>query len=210
MARIEAFEKFADAYEEWFEKNEWAYKSELEAVRRLLPTSGEGLEVGIGTGRFAIPLGIKSGVEPSPKMAEIARSKGLSVVDGVCEALPFDDGSFDFILLVTTICFVDDAAKCLSEIFRALRKNGSVVIGFIDRESELGKLYQAKKDKSKFYGEATFFTADEIAVLMENAGFKHIQSRQTIFRPLPEIKALEPIEDGHGQGAFVVMKGIKD
>lgn len=40
--------------------------------------SGNGLEVGIGTGRFAIPLGITTGIEPSAAMAAIAAKSGIS------------------------------------------------------------------------------------------------------------------------------------
>ena len=65
VPRFESFEKNVDRYEAWFEHHRLAYESELEAIRMLLPQSGEGLEVGVGTGRFAAPLGIGVGVEPS-------------------------------------------------------------------------------------------------------------------------------------------------
>ena len=52
MGRIESFEKNVDRYEAWFDRNMAAYESELAALRALLPKSGEGLEVGVGTGRF--------------------------------------------------------------------------------------------------------------------------------------------------------------
>jgi hypothetical protein len=72
MAKTEPFEKHKAKYEEWFEKNVFAYKSELQAVRYLLPKRGTGVEIGIGTGRFAAPLGIRVGVEPSKAMREVA------------------------------------------------------------------------------------------------------------------------------------------
>jgi len=210
LSKIDAFEKYSEAYDRWFEENDWIYKSELEAIRQLIPTEGEGLEVGMGTGRFAIPLGITIGVEPSPKMADIARSRGLTVIHGVCESLPLNDESSDYILLVTTICFVDHPAKCLREIYRVLKPGGSVVIGFIDGSSELGKIYKAKKKESKFYSEAIFYTPHEIKDLLEAGGFREIESRQTIFRPLSEISSPEPVEEGYGRGSFVVIKGNKN
>jgi len=209
LPRIDAFEKFPEVYDRWFEENEWVYKSELEAARQLLPGEGKGLEIGTGTGRFAPPLGISIGVEPSPRMAAIARLRGLTVIEAACEALPFDNGSFDYILLVTTICFVDDPPKCLSEIHRVLKPGGNVVIGFIDGSSELGKIYKAKKGESKFYNDATFYTPAEILSLLEKSGFGEMESRQTIFHPLSEIKSLEKVERGYGRGAFVVIKGHK-
>ena len=108
MPKTEPFELFTDAYEKWFVDNKQIYELELETVKQLLPPKSHGLEVGVGSGRFAAPLGIKIGVEPSRAMAEIARKRGIEVVVGVAEKLPFKDNSFDFVLLVTTICFVDD------------------------------------------------------------------------------------------------------
>ncbi len=50
MPKVEPFETYAIQYEAWFEKNKFAYESELEAVRRLTPKQGTGVEIGMGTG----------------------------------------------------------------------------------------------------------------------------------------------------------------
>ena len=76
MPGVDAFEKNVRLYEEWFDDHPFAYLSELHAVQKLLPTNGSGIEIGMGTGRFAAPLGIKQGIEPSRSMAEIGRKKG--------------------------------------------------------------------------------------------------------------------------------------
>lgn len=139
------------------------YDAELEAVRQLVPAPGaEGMEVGVGSGKFAAPLGIKIGVEPSEKMATKARKQGITVYPGVAEDLPFSDGRFDFVLTVTTICFVDDVIKSFREAFRVLRPGGSIIVGFVDRESKLGRQYADRRDWSKFYREATFFSTREV------------------------------------------------
>ncbi len=51
------FEEEAIEYDEWFETHEWAYRAEVEATRKFIPETGEGIEIGIGTGRFSIPFG---------------------------------------------------------------------------------------------------------------------------------------------------------
>ena len=91
MARIEPFEKYPSRYEDWFEKNKFAFESELYAIREQLPKSDKGIEIGVGSGRFAAPLGIKIGIDPSKKMREIARKRGIEVINSVAENLPFDN-----------------------------------------------------------------------------------------------------------------------
>ena len=59
------FDKYYSKYEAWYEKNKYVYLSELEVVKKVLPKEGVGLEIGVGTGRFALPLDIKFGVDTS-------------------------------------------------------------------------------------------------------------------------------------------------
>lgn len=206
MPKIEPFEKYSDAYDEWFDRHRELYEAELEAVRQFIPlTAAEGLEVGVGSGKFAGPLGIKIGVEPSEKMARKARQQGIHVYPGIAEDLPFPDARFDFVLMVTTICFVDDIIQAFREAFRVLKPGGYIVVGFVDRESELGRQYLEKREESKFYKDATFFSTQEVLKDLEEAGFKPMQIKQTIIAGMPP----ETILDGFGKGSFVVIKGIK-
>ena len=184
VARIEPFERHPAEYEEWFEKNHFAYYSELQAVKEQLPKSGEGLEIGVGTGRFATPLHVEFGVEPSSRMREIAKHRGIEVVGGVAESLPFADEQFDFVLMVTTVCFLDDIDAACREARRVLRRTGHFIVGFVDSDSLLGKLYEKKKRDSKFYRIATFYSVDEIVLNLKRAGFVHFNVVQTIFHPL--------------------------
>ena len=209
MTKIEPFEKHTSKYEEWFERNKFVYESELWAIRKQLPESGEGMEIGVGSGRFAAPLGIKLGVEPSRRMREIAQKKGIKVIDGVAERLPFDDSIFDFVLMVTTLCFVDDIEASFKEAYRVLGPGGSLIIGFIDKNSPIGKIYQQHKEESVFYAIATFYSVTEVVSYFEKAGFKDFVFVQTIFHNLTEIKDIEPIKEGYGEGSFVVVRAIK-
>ncbi len=209
MPKVEPFEQHRDEYERWFEDNRYVYQSEINAVKKLIPDEGVGVEIGVGSGRFAAPLGIKYGLDPSPKMAEIARQRGIEVKIGVGEELPYEDESFDFALMVTTICFLDDVRKTLKEIWRILKQNGKVIIGFVDRDSKIGKEYLKKKDRSLFYGPATFFSVDEVTNFLKDAGFGNFKYVQTVFGMLDEIKSVEPAKEGYGDGSFVVISAEK-
>lgn len=205
--KIKPFEEHYDRYERWFEEHRYAYLSEIEAVIRLIP-EGNGMEVGVGSGRFAGPLGIKIGVEPSSRMAEIARRRGIEVINGVAEDLPFEDDVFDFVLMVTTICFLDDVEEALREAHRVLKRGGSIIIGFIDRESPIGEEYLKHKEENVFYREATFYSVPEILSFLKD--FRDMSALQTIFRPLDSIDSLEPVLEGYGEGSFVVIRVVKE
>jgi len=209
MPKIEPFENHYEKYEEWFNKNEFAYQSELNAVKELLPEKGKGIEIGVGSGRFAAPLGIKFGIDPSEKMLEIAKRRGIDVKIGVAENLPYENGSFDYALMVTTICFVDDIEQSFREAYRILKKGGVIVIGFVDKDSKIGKEYQKIKDKSLFYGPATFFSVEEVESYLKEVGFKNFDYRQTIFNTLNKIKSVEPVKNGYGEGSFIVIRAEK-
>jgi len=208
MPKIEPFEKFPQAYEAWFEKHSTLYEGEIEAIRTLLPPFKKGIEIGVGSGRFAVPFGIITGVEPSAKMAEIARSKGIEVIEGVAEELPVEDESFDLALMVTTICFVDDPLLSLQEIYRILKPESYVIIGFVDRDSALGQQYEKNRDKSRFYGVARFYSTDEVTGLLKKVGFSEIVCAQTLFgNTLEQMET--SVKKGSGEGAFVAIRARK-
>ncbi len=142
-------------YDEWYDKNKFAYFSEITAINKAIPKKGKGLEVGVGTGRFASLLGIKDGLDPSSSMLKLAKERGINARLGFGESLPFADEAYDFITIIITLCFVKDPEKVISEAYRVLRKKGRIIIGIIDKESFLGKYYQLKK--SIFYSNAIFF-----------------------------------------------------
>jgi ubiquinone/menaquinone biosynthesis C-methylase UbiE len=209
MARIKPFERYALEYESWFERNKYAYESELLAVEKAIPEIGEGIEIGVGSGRFAQPFGIRYGLEPSFEMRHFARKRGIKVIDGIAENLPIKNDCFDIILMVTTICFVDDIKKAFNEAYRILKNNGIIIIGFVDKNSKIGKLYQRNKNKSVFYKEANFFSVEQVISHLKKSSFTDLHFYQTIFKSLDDIKRLEPIKKGYGQGSFVVIKAKK-
>ncbi len=206
MAEMNAFDRHPAEYDGWFDRHRETYAAELAAVRELVPAQGRGVEIGVGTGRFASPLGIPLGVEPAPGMAQLARQRGIEVLSGTAEALPLQDAGFDYALMVTVLCFVEDVSRALREVRRVLKPGGSLVVGFIDRESALGKRYERRKAESDFYREATFRSAAELEALLTEAGFSGFSYRQTL---LPAPDAATYVSEGHGRGGFVVVKTIK-
>lgn len=205
MARAAPFEAHHGRYEAWFGKHEAAYLSELLALRPFVPWEGYGIEIGVGSGRFAGPLGVQVGVDPSPAMLTHAAARGIDVAEGTAENLPFAANAFDHALVVTTICFVDSAEKMLAEARRVLKPEGRLVIGFIDRDSTMGQEYLAHQSENVFYREATFYSSTEVERLLLEAGFSIEAWGQTLAHSLAETREIEPLRPGRGDCAFVVV-----
>jgi len=208
-AKRDPFDTHHERYESWFTHHPAAYQSELSAVRALLPGKGRGLEIGVGTGRFAGPLGIKIGIDPSKTMLGYTIPLGILGVQGIAEALPFKNATFDFALVVTTICFVDDPKAMLLEARRVLKPGGLLLIGFVDRDSALGRYYVEHKEENVFYREAIFYSASEVETLLTDEGFGHQTWVQTLSKPLNEIQEIEPFHAGRGRCGFVVVSAAE-
>jgi len=203
------FDQYAQEYDGWFDENERLYQVEVNALRRAVPQSGKGVEIGAGTGRFSLPLGIKLGVEPSRRMALIAHQRGLKVCQAMGERLPFSGEQFDYVLLVTVICFVADMLILLREIHRVLAPGGLLINAFIDRDSALGRVYESQKNTSKFYRQARFYSAGQVADCTRQAGFSDLSFSQTILSLPAEAQDFDRVQDGYGDGAFVVLSARK-
>lgn len=205
MGPTEAFETQTGRYEEWFDENEPTYRSEVRALDRFVETDAFGLEIGVGTGRFAEPLGIDVGIDPATEMLERAVERDISVVRGIAEWLPFEDGAFDVALIVTTICFVDDVERTLREAGRVLHQDGRLVMGYIDLESEYGRHYQAIKEENPFYRDATFVSTDELLAVLDDLGYGEVDVVQTVFGSPGEHDQVDEPRQGYGDGSFVVL-----
>jgi SAM-dependent methyltransferase len=206
MPRTSVFEERAATYDSWFDANPILHQVELEAIRGFIPAGGKGLEIGAGTGRFAAPLGIAIGVEPAFAMATLARARGVEILGSIAEALPIAGRAFDFALMVTVVCFLDDPARAFREAHRVLKPRGVLIVGFIDKDSELGRRYSKRKERSSFYQEATFYSVADLESRLLEAGFTDLAYRQAM---VSGRSGAQKVEEGHGRGSFVVVRAIR-
>lgn len=211
MKKQFAFDDHVDEYEEWYDHYPSVFQSEVEALREVLPQGEQltGIEVGLGTGRFSEALGIKEGVEPSVKMRERAIDRGIEIIDGMADHLPYGDYRFDFVLMNFVISYFDDLHVPFKEAHRVLKKDGVLVVGFVDKDSLIGMEYEKNKDESTFYKNARFYTVNKVLSELGKAGFKHAVIRQTLFGSLDEIKTVQPSKPGYGEGSFVIVGARK-
>jgi ubiquinone/menaquinone biosynthesis C-methylase UbiE len=214
------FDRMAHEYDRWFDENDAVYQAEIDVLASFIPSSGVGLEVGVGTGRFASVLDVAFGVDPARETLKLARKRGVVTVQASGEHLPFQEDQFDYALLVTVDPFVSNVPLLLLETWRVLRPEGVVLIGMIDRDSRLGRLYEQEKDSDPFYREAHFHSTAEMFAHLHTTGYTDVKVRQTLIeelRPDADMKDGEgDLEshayrhlDGSGRGAFLALCATK-
>jgi SAM-dependent methyltransferase len=211
MKQTTIFNENVPAYEAWYTKYNEVYLSEVAALQEQLlklPENIKGVEIGIGTGKFAHQLGIKEGVEPASEMAALATKRGIEVVNGTAENIPYKALHFDFVLFVT-VCNLKSIKDAFKEASRILKPNGSIIIGFIVKDQLIGKAYEEHRKESTFFRYATFYTVEYISKVLKENGFKNLEYNQTLFGNLDSIKEIQQPKDGFGEGSFVVIKAIK-
>lgn len=184
---LNAFDKHAKEYDKWFDAPEGKalFDEEIEAVRLL--TGGLDrpfLEIGVGSGRFAMALGIEFGVDPSPRLLEMALKRGISVRKAQGESLPFKDDSFGTAFILFTLCFVKNPAKVIAEAGRVLKQRGHLIIGIINKESPWGRLYMQKRDCGHpIYSHAQFYNVEEVTEMLTAADFSVEDYSSTLCQP---------------------------
>ena len=211
MLQTLPFKDHVAEYEEWYKRYPFVFRSEIAAIKELLPRGENihGIEVGLGTGRFAKALGITEGIEPSENMRAVAEKKGIFVLNAVAEHLPYRSLQFDFVLMNFCVSYFEDVSEAFNEAHRVLKRGGGLIVGFIDRDSTIGRFYRDRKPESVFYKKARFYTVSKIERELKIAGFKKLQFLQTLFHDLDSIKTIEKPLPGHGKGSYVLIKAIK-
>lgn len=203
------FDRFWYLYDSWYMRNVVTAENEVRAVSAALEgVPRPWLEVGVGTGFFASRLGVGYGVDPSIKMLALARRRGVEVVAAVGESLPFMDSVFGAVLLIVTLCFVDDPVAVVAESARVLKSGGYLVACVVPRESEWGRHYESIRGSSPFYSVARFLTTAEVEELVEGAGLVPVGWVSTLtYGPLEPPRPEEPFE-GVG-GGFSCLRARK-
>ena len=168
------FDELAGDYDRWFDENGAVYAAQVRMLWNAVPHTGCGLEVGAGSGRFAVPLELRCGVDPSRELLKMAKSRGMEVVVGEGEHLPYRADSFDYVLMMTVICFLDDVGVVFREVHRVLRPRGILVVGFIEKERDIYRRYQHEPTKGRFLRFAEYRTVEDVTRFFGCAGFAQI------------------------------------
>jgi SAM-dependent methyltransferase len=178
-------------YDAWYDtpRGRWIGETEYAlAARGLAPLAGESLlDVGCGTGWFtrrAAAEGLAAtGLDPNPVWLDYARAHSkpeLNWVEGDARALPFADASFDHVLSIAALCFVDDERQAVAEAVRVARRR--FAIGWLNRSSLLYR-EKGRQGGSGAYRGARWHTAREVLALFSGLPVRNLALRSAVFLP---------------------------
>ena len=171
---------FNDAiyYEERLSDPRYRFAAELEKrlmLNALKPVHGESiLDIGCGTGiglQTFLDKGLQvTGLDPSPYVLDIASKNIGNRADlhrGFAEDLPFDDNSFNYASLITTLEFVEDPKKALEEACRVAKDK--IFLGVLNRYAIKGVHRRIKGVFTRtIYNHACFFSIWELKEIIRS------------------------------------------
>ena len=174
------------AYERWRASRLGSVTEAVEQTRILDligPVEGRRiLDLGCGDGLLTWTLAERGawavGIDVDRAMLDVASARFVRsqrqpprFVEGRIEQLPFPDGSFDVVVIVTVLCLVADRAGAVREAARILGPGGRLVIGDLGRWSAWAARRRVKAWLgSKLWRSAHFSTAPGLSRLVRRAG----------------------------------------
>ena len=184
MKQTQLFDEWPETYDRWFATPIGAlvkkYESEL-VLDLLRPGCGEKiLDAGCGTGVFTDDIlsagadvtGLDLSLPMLKRAGEKLKGHSFERVLGDLASLPFSEGSFDKVVSVTALEFVEDGAGALRELSRVTRKGGCIVVATLNRLSPWAS--RRKKEAQKghtLFGQAIFRSPDELMSLAAMEGW---------------------------------------
>lgn len=124
------------------------YRRYMLYPRLLQYVKGRVLDVGCGIGDFLAYRPGTVGVDINPSTVAWCRQRGLDARLMSSEVLPFQDDSFDSVVLDNVLEHIFHPAPLLAEIFRVLCSGGILVVGVPGRQG-----YDSDPDHKVFYSE---------------------------------------------------------
>jgi len=229
------FDDYSDAYDAWFQRNQAILESELRLVAQVLgKTPGKTLSVGCGTGLFEqllksqYGISVTDGLEPSAPMGEIARKRGMTVVEASAEKMPFDDCCFNTVMFNGSPGYIADLDAATGEAYRLLKPQGRVLLIDVPAESSYGILYRLggaygtwEDDRLRgvlpkepypveLAGGANWRPTQDKIDSARKAGFTDLSFAQTLTRHpcFSDTTPQDPIP-GYESGDYVAVTGVK-
>lgn len=173
-------------------------------LEQVIPAAGNGvrlLDVGCGTGhhiRDLLARGFRvAGVDGSEEMLRIARriNPSVDIRSADVEALPYEDGSFDWVLSIEVLRYLPDIHQTVNEMGRVLRSGGIAVVTACPRYSLnaytlVNRLGASGKVPGLTPLRQYFTTSGELTRAFTVAGFSEVEVHGVYLGPINWVERL--------------------
>lgn len=167
----------------------------LDLVSRLQDKKYESiLEIACGTGRVTAHISRSvrhdtlTATDLNTDMINVAKEniadKAIKWMPADAMELPFDDDSFDLVVIQFGVMFFPDRQKGINEAYRVLKPGGKLIFSTWDRTENVPAIYEGRKviesyfegSPPKFYSiPFSMHDEKELRDLPINAGFKNVK-----------------------------------
>jgi ubiquinone/menaquinone biosynthesis C-methylase UbiE len=197
---VEKYVRFCDS-----EFGKTIMKKEAEYIYNELSKYGKILDVGCGIGSFEknLPNLNIIGLDVSEEMLEEARKRSdKTFIQGNVEELQFQDSIFDAVFTVTTLEFLDDYKKAVTEIARVTRPQGKIVVMMLNTKSEYFR--ENVKKPGDYFQKIKHANTEEIR---DYASRFYVISKEELFLGIQGQRVFE--SDDKNLASLYVLVGIK-
>ena len=178
MEKPELFDEWPKKYDEWFTTPIGLlikkYESEL-LFDLLRPRSGEIiLDAGCGTGVFTFDIlsfgtrviGIDLSLPMLSRATQKTKRYHFQPILADISSLPFPENTFDKVVSVTALEFIEDGKGAMAELFRVTKKGGRIVVATLNSLGPWAKRRKAEAKKGHpLFKNAIFRSPDEFLAL---------------------------------------------
>lgn len=150
------------------------------------PSSLKFLDVGASSGYMveaALEAGlIAEGVEPGRSGIASAKARGISIIQGTAENLPFENDYFDLVHSHHVFEHVANPHLSAKEVYRVLKPGGTILIEVPNqfdnirfyRDVKFGRVHQRNRDIRSIH-HLSFFSKKSLRYLLTGVGFKSVK-----------------------------------
>lgn len=178
---MRAYEGVQDPlYVEEYDGRSLTFHRHLRRVEELKAPPGRLLDIGAYSGVFVEAAQARGwdawGLEPCRWAVEVARGRGLNMLEGSLDTISIEEQSFDVVTMWDVIEHVTDPLDQLRKAYRLLRPGGLAVVHTMDLDSTCAKLMGSRWPwlmEMHIY----YFTPRTLGRMAEVAGFKVVKSR---------------------------------
>lgn len=154
------------------------YMAVLPKLERILGRKGKLLEIGCSTGLLLKQIQstgwITAGVEPDGWAYNLAREKGLDVVNAYFQDAGFEEESFDAIVMFHVIEHIPNPVKAITQL-NTLIKPGGILVMETPRYDTIWFKVLKGRERSVIPGHLHYFTRKSLTELATMAGFELVE-----------------------------------